>query len=301
MSQQRTFRGVIPPILTCLKEDETVDVVSQRRLVGYLIEGGVHGIFALGSMGEGVNLTPRERERCVEAILAEAKGKVPVLAACSDTSTRRAIENARALQAMGVDALVCTVPYYNSPDRDGILRHYRALASAIDLPLLLYNLPGIVKISLEREVVLELAKEPGIVGIKDSGGNLSDILRLIASLPKGREFPVLQGWDLLVAPSMLLGGAGAVTGLTNLAPNLFCRLYDAAVARDWELAAKLQQQVATDVFDFYTFGSGIAGVKAALSFLGICGPKVSSPLRPASDEDKAKARAKLVSIGMLSK
>ena len=301
MSRLRVFRGIIPPILTCLNDDETVDVVSQRRLVSYLLEGGVHGIFALGSMGEGVNLLARERARCVEAVLAEAGGKVPVLAACSDTSTRRAIDNARALQAMGVDALVCTIPYYNTPDRDGILRHYRALIDAVDIPLFLYNLPGIVKVSLDRELVLELAKDQRIAGMKDSSGNLSDILRLIVSRPKDRDFPILQGWDLLVAPTLLLGGEGAVTGLTNLAPNLFRRLYDAAQAGDVGLAVSLQQQVANDVFDFYSFGSGYAGVKAALSLLGVCGPKVSSPLRPASDEDVAKVRAKLVSIGLLSK
>jgi len=300
MSERRVFRGIIPPILSCLNDDETVDVASQRRLVSYLMEGGVHGIFALGSMGEGTCLAPKERERCVEAILAEAAGKVPVLAACSDTSTRRAIDNARVLQAMGVDAIVCTVPYYNSPDREGVIRHYRTLADAIDLPLLLYNLPGIVKVNLERDVVLELAREPRIVGIKDSSGNLSDVLRVIMGRPQGKDFVVLQGWDLIVAPTLLLGGDGAVCGLANLAPRIFRRIYDAVQAGDARLAIELQRQVVTDYFDFYSYGSGIAGVKAALSFLGICGPKVSTPLRPTSEEDRARVRAKLVQNGMLA-
>ncbi|MFF1922622.1 dihydrodipicolinate synthase family protein [Streptomyces sp. NPDC058221] len=289
MTLAAPLRGVIPPVCTPLNSAGDIDTPSLARLVEHLIAGGVHGLFALGSTSEVAYLTDTQRTTVLETVVRTAAGRVPVLAGVIDTTTQRVVDHARAAAELGADGLVATAPFYTRTHPVEIARHFRRVRECVDLPLFAYDLPVSVHTKLSPGLVRELAEDGTLAGLKDSSGDEGGLRRLIVDLG-GREgrasgpaagFSVLTGSELTVDAALLAGADGFVPGLGNVDPAAYVRLYGAARAGDWELAAKEQERLVrlfgiTDVGPEAEMGrssSALGSFKGALRQLGVidCG------------------------------
>lgn len=226
MSLTAPLRGVVPPVCTPLDDRGEVDTASLTRLVGHLVDGGVHGLFALGSTSEVAYLTDDRRAAALRAVVTAAAGRVPVLAGVIDTTTPRVLAHARTAAELGADALVATAPFYTRTHPTETARHFRRLRADVDLPLFAYDIPVAVHSKLSTALVRELAEDGTLVGLKDSSGDEGGLRRLVVELG-GREgraqgpvphFSVLTGSELTVDAALLAGADGVVPGLGNVDP-----------------------------------------------------------------------------------
>ncbi|MGW5738567.1 MULTISPECIES: dihydrodipicolinate synthase family protein [Streptomyces] len=289
MSLPAPLRGVVPPVCTPLDTRGEVDTASLARLVDHLVDGGVHGLFALGSTSEVAYLTDEQRATVLETVVNAADGRIPVLAGVIDTTTARVVEHAEAAAALGADALVATAPFYTRTHEKEIAGHFRRLRASVDLPLFAYDIPVAVHSKLAPAMVRALAEDGTLAGLKDSSGDEGGLRRLLVELGgrDGRaqgpapEFSVLTGSELTVDAALLAGADGVVPGIGNVDPAGYVRLYEAARAGDWSLAAKEQEQL-VELFGMVDVGpeadmgrssSALGSFKAALQLLGIiaCG------------------------------
>ncbi|MFF1257728.1 dihydrodipicolinate synthase family protein [Streptomyces sp. NPDC058321] len=283
------LRGVVPPVCTPLDETGEVDTASLARLVEHLVAGGVHGLFALGSTSEVAYLTDEQRAVTLRTVVKAAAGRVPVLAGVIDTTTARVVAHARVAAELGADALVATAPFYTRTHPKEIAGHFRTLHASVDLPLFAYDIPVAVHSKLPASLVRELAEDGTLAGLKDSSGDEGGLRRLLVELG-GRDgrtdgpaphFSVLTGSELTVDCALLAGADGVVPGIGNVDPAGYVRLYDAALAGDWSLAAKEQERLVAlfgmvDVgpeADMGRSSSALGSFKAALRLLGVieCG------------------------------
>ncbi|MFF2165928.1 dihydrodipicolinate synthase family protein [Streptomyces sp. NPDC058175] len=283
------LRGVVPPVCTPLDETGEVDTASLARLVEHLVTGGVHGLFALGSTSEVAYLTDEQRAVTLRTVVEAAAGRVPVLAGVIDTTTARVVAHARVAAELGADALVATAPFYTRTHPREIAGHFRTLHASVDLPLFAYDIPVAVHSKLPTSLVRELAEDGTLAGLKDSSGDEGGLRRVLVELG-GRDgrtdgpaphFSVLTGSELTVDCALLAGADGVVPGIGNVDPAGYVRLYDAALAGDWSLAAKEQERLVAlfgmvDVgpeADMGRSSSALGSFKAALRLLGVieCG------------------------------
>ncbi|HBF80365.1 MAG TPA: dihydrodipicolinate synthase family protein [Streptomyces sp.] len=280
-----TYSGVIPPVVTPLTTDGELDRVSLERVVGHLLDGGVSGLFALGSSGETAYLTPGQQDEVIKVITSASGGQVPVLVGAIETTTNRAIERARAAAALGADAVVATAPFYTRTHATEIDRHFRDIAAAVDLPLLAYDVPVCVHSKLDPELLLPLAAEGVLAGVKDSSGDDGSFRRLAIGARNLTGFSVLTGHELVVDAMMLSGADGSVPGLGNVDPHGYVRLHEAAVRGDWA-AAKAEQDRLVGLFDIVTAAApgtasataaGLGAFKTALMLRGVIATNVMSP------------------------
>ncbi|WP_409061474.1 dihydrodipicolinate synthase family protein [Streptomyces sp. SYP-A7185] len=295
-SRTPRYRGVIPPVVTPLDADGEIDRPSLERVVGHLIDGGVSGLFALGSSGETAYLTPGQQDEVVKVITAVAAGQVPVLAGAIETTTNRAVERARAAAGLGADAIVATAPFYTRTHATEIDRHFRDLAAAVDLPLLAYDVPVCVHSKLDPELLLPLAADGVLAGVKDSSGDDGSFRRLVLAARELSDFSVLTGHELVVDAMMLSGADGSVPGLANVDPHGYVRLHEAAVRGDWA-AAKAEQDRLAGLFDIVraadpgtasATAAGLGAFKTALMLRGIITTRVMSPpMRSLDDTETA--------------
>lgn len=289
MSLTAPLRGVVPPVCTPLDSRGEIDTTSLVRLVEHLIGGGVHGLFALGSTSEVAYLTDEQRATVLETVVNATDGRVPVLAGVIDTTTARVVEHAKSAAALGADALVATAPFYTRTHATEIAGHFRRLRAEVDLPLFAYDIPVAVHSKLSAALVRELAEDGTLAGLKDSSGDEGGLRRLIVELG-GREgrgngpipdFSILTGSELTVDAALLAGADGVVPGIGNVDPAGYVRLYEAARAGDWTLAAKEQERL-IELFAMVDVGpeadmgrssSALGSFKSALRLLGIieCG------------------------------
>ncbi|WP_326590517.1 dihydrodipicolinate synthase family protein [Streptomyces brevispora] len=279
------YSGVIPPVVTPLTADGELDRASLERVVGHLLDGGVSGLFALGSSGETAYLTPGQQDQVIEVITAAAAGQVPVLVGAIETTTNRAIERANRAAELGADAVVVTAPFYTRTHDIEIDRHFRDVAAAVDLPLLAYDVPVCVHSKLDPELLLPLAADGVLAGVKDSSGDDGSFRRLVIGARELPGFSVLTGHELVV-DSMMLGGAdGSVPGLGNVDPHGYVRLHEAAVRGDWA-AATAEQDRLVGLFDIIraarpgtasATAAGLGAFKTALTLRGIIATNVMSP------------------------
>jgi 4-hydroxy-tetrahydrodipicolinate synthase len=269
------FHGIIPPLATPLLDRDTLDAGGLERLIEHVLAGGVHGLFVLGTTGEGPALPPAVRRAVVERTVKQVAGRVPVLVGISDTVLADSLALARCSAESGAAAVVAAPPYYFPAGQEPLERWCRTLVAGLPLPLLLYNMPEMVKVVLEPELVRRLADSQKIVGLKDSGGDLETFAGYSKIV---RE--VRPDWSLLIGPEQMLpqahalGGHGGVCGGANVRPRLFVDLQAALERGDEARAAGLQQKVLSHG-RLYTVGTEpgrvIVGIKAALAVLGICG------------------------------
>jgi len=291
------IEGVIVPLITPLTSDESLDERGLERLVEHVIAGGVAGIFVLGSSGEGPSLPMAVRERLVAAVSAQVGGRVPVLVGVLGVGTAQTIEQAQRLTRCGGDAIVVTAPYYFAHTQEEIAYHIAAVARAVSVPTMVYNIPQMVKTVIEPETMARLADMPELIGVKDSHG---DMVRFQETLKLQRDgFSVYQGAEGLAALSVARGARGAVLGLANVAPRLCCDLINAARDGDLARAWVLQDRLMT-LWKLHTHSQWLPCLKAAVSLLGICGPTASAPFRPLNEEQVAGIRRDLEAAGVLA-
>lgn len=307
---QRTpeYTGVVPPIVTPLDANGEIDTVSLERVVAHLLEAGVSGVFALGSSGESAYLTEAQRDRSLEIIVKAVGGQVPVMAGCIETTTGRVVERARSAAGLGADALVVTAPFYTRISSDEIDRHFRLVRSRTELPILAYDVPVSVHSKLSSDLVISLAQDGIIDGIKDSSGDdpgLRDVIVGVRDLP---GFSVLTGHEAVVDAMMLIGADGAVPGLANVDPHGYVRLLRACEKQDWAEAAREQERLnrlfrIVRAADPATAGGSTAGLgafKCAMALLGVIDdPTPAAPMRSFTDEETGRVRAILEEVGLL--
>lgn len=258
------FRGIVPPVLTPLTAGGDVDVTSLDRLVRHLVDSGVHGVFVLGSTGEVAYLTDAQRDLVVRTVVRAADGRVPVLGGAIELTTARVVEQARALVAAGVDAVVATAPVYAINDADEIERHLRAVAAAVEVPLFAYDIPVRVRTKLSVELLVRLGTDGVLAGVKDSSGDDVAFRRLVAAnAAAGSPLALFTGHEVVVDGMLLLGADGVVPGLGNVDPAGYVRLWDLAQAGKWEDARGEQDRLAS-LFEIVFQAKGRSGDAAGV-------------------------------------
>jgi 4-hydroxy-tetrahydrodipicolinate synthase len=282
---QRRFYGVVPPTITALDAAENLDRAGMARLVEHQISGGSHGIFVLGTNGEGPCLRDAVRREVCEVAVETARGRVPVIAGVLQPSTARVIDDMKLLAGTGVAALVATTPYYfGGYNSDELVGHYRRLADATDLPILIYNIPQNTKVPINADAVLKIAEDPRIAGVKDSSGNWSEVQRMILERPR-EDFVILQGNQQMAAISLVLGADGLVPGFANVHPRLLADLYDAVQRGATAEAFGIQKQV--DAFLRIRGRATLHGTKLLAAHLGLIEANLTAPL-PRMNPDEAR-------------
>lgn len=294
------FEGIFSPTITPLDEKERVDELGFVNQLNRLIDNGVHGIYLLGTSGEFTTLTNTERERAMDIATKAVGGRVRIICGVMDTSTQRVIENIETATQFGVDAVAATPGYYYpSTDDADLIQFYQAVAGSTELPVFIYNIPSTVKTAIKPQVVVELADAyDNIVGIKDSSGDWTNCLSLLALLGDRTDFTVMLGSHTAIGAAVLFGADGGVISISNVAPKESVALYNAAKARDIDEVHRLQKLLLR-LSKMYTYGQGVSGMKACLEILGVCNAYTTSPLLPISDAAKAELRELLTEEGIL--
>lgn len=281
------LKGIIPPILTPLQDDGSVDVTGLKNLTTHMIESGVHGIFAMGTAGEGPMLPRVQRTVALKTIKEASENKVPLLVGLLETSTARSLELLEEAELIGADAVVVNAPYYFSVSQKEIIKHCLTIKDSTELPVVLYNIPRYTGNPLHAASVYELAQLPGFIGYKDSSSNMvhfQDVLRLTKDL---ENFSVFQGNHLLSIPSLLMGADGIVPGIGNIIPQEMVLLYNAVLDGDLQTAYKYHDLVSE--LEKYVAGAeySLSMLKAMVEILGFSGVSVPHyPLPPLADDEK---------------
>ncbi len=308
MAYPEIFGGVVPPICTPFTTDGDVDVASLEKLLKHQVDGEVTGIFALGTTSETGALTDAQRTTVLETTIGAIAGQVPVLAGVIAMSTSAVIEYAQQAEALGADAVVALGPYYHKFSDAEIADHFRAIHAAITIPIVAYNIPQMVQTVLHKDVVSTLAAEGVIAGVKDSSGDEASFRAIVANTKQYPHFSVFTGAEITVDYAMFTGAAGVVPGLGNVDPAGYRRLYDAAIAGDWDTTRTEQARLA-DLFTILAqatpgrvgITSGvIGGYKTALREMGIIATNtMATPMSPLNDEEAGRIRVILERNGMI--
>jgi 4-hydroxy-tetrahydrodipicolinate synthase len=288
--------GSIVALVTPMHEDGSVDYDHLRQLIDWHIAEGTDCIGVVGTTGESPTVSVEEHCEIIRVSVQHARGRVPIMAGAGANSTVEAIELTRFAKQVGADCSLQVVPYYNKPSQEGIYRHFRAIAEAVDLPVVLYNVPGRTVADMQPETALRLAQVPGVIGIKEASGNIERAAWLIKQAPKG--FSIYSGDDGTAVALMLLGGHGNVSVTANVAPRLMHDLCMAAIQGDVKRAAALHLQLLPLHRQLFCEPSP-APTKWALQQLGRCRPTVRLPLVELTETGQASVAAALRDSGLL--
>ena len=293
----KTIQGSIPAILTPMQDDGSLDLPGLRRLLDWHIAEGSDGVVIVGTTGESPTVNYEEHCALIETTVKHVAGRIPVIAGTGANSTSEAIELAQFAERAGADAHLSVVPYYNKPTQEGLFRHFKAIAEAVDLPMILYNVPGRTIADLATETTLRLAQVPGIVGIKDATANLdrgADLLRR-----KPASFAVYSGDDATALPYILLGAHGDISVTANVAPRAMHEMCAAALAGDAKRAIALNQRLMGLHQKLFVEANPIP-VKWALARMGRIGEGIRLPLTPLAAAHHETVTAALREAGCLS-
>jgi len=276
----KQLEGIIPPMITPLLDRDTLDQAGLERLIEHIIAGGVSGLFILGTTGEAPSLGYRLRREIIQRVCILVNGRVPVLVGITDTAFVESVNIAKTAAEMGASALVLTAPYYFPAGQTELKEYLRNIISELPLPLMLYNMPEMTKISFEVETLRHLSDLEGIVGVKDSSGDITYFESLLKLRQQRPDWTFFIGPERLLVDAIKLGGNGGVHGGANVFPRLFVEAYKAAVAGDELRVNALQEQI-RQFQDIYAIGKYasrfIKGTKCALSILGICDDFMGEP------------------------
>jgi 4-hydroxy-tetrahydrodipicolinate synthase len=290
--------------MTPMLPDETPDLASLERLLGFLLDQGVHGFWVLGTTGEFPTMDEQERESVLETAVKFAAGRVPVIAGICDASTKLAIRHGKAALRAGVDAVAVTPPYYYPNSQDELLAHYRGVRNGVDLPLFIYNFPQMVKVKLDVKTAVQLADEGTVIGIKDSQNDLQWYRdTALATQAKGIDFRMFAGTRSLIDASILAGGHGAIPSVSNIAPAACVATYEAAARGDYATAA--EQQALVIKWDSLPSvaqggsanGASFSAMKVILKAWGIIEhDTVSQPLRPLAESERGELMRRVAEL-----
>lgn len=290
------FQGSMVALVTPMNEDGSLDVPALRRLIDFHVDNGTDAIVAVGTTGESPTLDMDEHCEVIRITVQQAGGRVPVIAGTGANSTREAIELTRCGQTGGADACLLVTPYYNKPTQEGLYQHFRKVAESVDLPIILYNVPGRTVADLSTETTLRLAQVPGVIGIKDATGDLGRGADLLKRAPK--PFAVYSGNDDTALALMLLGGHGVISVTANVAPRLMAEMCKAALAGDLSGARALNNRLLPLHLKLFVEPNPIP-VKWALSRMGRIGGDIRLPLVPLAEGHRPAIEAALRELGLL--
>ena len=284
-------------LVTPFNDDGSVDEGALRALVDWQIDEGIHFLVPCGSTGEAATMTLDEHRRVVEITVAQARGRVPIVGGAGSNDTQKAIALSKMVRDAGATHLLHTSPMYNKPPQRGIVAHYRAIAEAVDLPIVVYNVPGRTGSNIEAKTTLEMSRIPGIAAVKEASGQLSQIADIIAG--RAGDFSVLSGDDELTFPLMALGGDGIVSVVSNATPRAMSEICNRMSAGDIAGARELHFKLLPWMRAAFIESNPLP-VKAALAMMGRIKNNLRLPLVPLNESNTAGVRAALVTAGAMS-
>ena len=301
MIKSYPLSGIIPPLVTPLKDNETLDVESLERLIEHLIAGGVHGLFILGTTGEEQSLSYGVRQQMIRESARINNGRLPLLVCVTDTSIVESIKLAKVAAECGADGVVSAPPYYFATGQPELAQFYEELVPQLPLPVFLYNMPSHVKVSFAPDTVRRIARNPQVIGFKDSSANAVYFQSVMYKMKERPDFAMLVGPEEITGECVLLGGHGGINGGANMFPELYVAMYEAARNRDIQRVLELQQyimQISTSIYTVGKHGSSyLKGLKCALSLLGIINDDfVASPFYKFKEPEREKIRQALAAL-----
>jgi 4-hydroxy-tetrahydrodipicolinate synthase len=290
------FTGCGTALVTPFQRDLSLDEATFRRLVRRQVDAGIDFLIPCGTTGESPTLRRAEHLRVVGIALEEARGKLPVLAGAGGYNTSEVIELARELERMGVAGILSVTPYYNKPTQEGLYQHYKAVASAIRLPIVVYSVQGRTGVNIEPATMARLAAIENIVGVKEASGNMGQVATILNEVPSG--FTVLSGDDAVTIPVMALGGRGIVSVVSNQIPGEMTQLAQACLRGDFEAARRIQARF-LPLMNVNFVESNPIPVKAAMGLMGLLEPVYRLPMTPPSPANLARIAKVLETAGLL--
>jgi 4-hydroxy-tetrahydrodipicolinate synthase len=293
---RRAFTGCGTALVTPFTRDGAVDDAAVSRLARRQIDAGIHFLVPCGTTGEVPTLTEEEQVKIVELVVAEAKGKVPVLAGAGGYNTREVIHMGKRMRAAGADGLLSVTPYYNKPTPEGLVQHYRAIADAVGLPIVVYNVPGRTGCNVDPATLLRLSEIPQVVAVKEASGNVTQMCEICASVPD--DFVVLSGDDALTLPLMAVGGRGIVSVASNEIPREMSRMVELAERGDFAAARAVHQQI-FPLLQVNFVESNPIPVKYAMVSMGLLEEVYRLPMVPPRPPSREKIDAVLQSLGLV--
>ena len=291
------FQGCGTAMVTPFHKDGSLDEYTLRLLVKRQIEEGINFLVPCGTSGESPTLTHQEHLRVVEITLEEAKGRVPVLAGAGGYNTAEVIELAKEIKALGADGILSVTPYYNKPTQEGLYQHYKAIAAAVQLPIIVYSVQGRTGVNVEPGTLKRLSEIEYIIGVKEASGNISQMAQVVHQVPS--SFAVLCGDDSIAIPLIALGGHGVVSVVSNEIPREFTQLIARALQNDFAGARQLQRQYLS-LMEVNFVESNPIPVKAGMALMGLLEPVWRLPLCPPNAANLAKIEKVLETLGMLA-
>ena len=295
------FHGIVPPLVTPLDDSRNLDLGGLERVIERTVRGGVHGIFVLGTTGEGPSLAQFARQQVVTAACQQVAGRTPVLVGITDTIFSASVELAETACAAGATAAVLAPPYYLPMTQTELIGYTLRLLDALPLPIMLYNMPGCCKTWFDVETVVELSGHERVLGLKDSSGDLDYFRRVTQALKHREDFAFFVGPEEMLVECIALGAHGGVNGGANMFPQLYVQMYNAAVAGQVERAAELQSLVLQISQTIYSASDGpsriIKGIKTVLQELNICGDQMAEPFTRHTPEARRSIQQQLTKLG----
>ncbi len=282
--------GSLVALITPMHADGSVNFEQLNSLIDWHISNGTHGIVAMGTTGESATLSVEEHMAVVAATVKHVNRRVPVIAGTGANNTREAVELSQAAKDVGADYTLSVVPYYNKPSQEGIYQHFKTIAEAVDIPMIIYNVPSRTVVNMSNDTILRLAQIRNIVGVKEASGDVARALSLFKDAPA--DFAIYSGDDPTGFPFMLCGGHGVITVAANVAPKPFAQMCEQALAGNIAAARQLNEQL-IPIYDVMFCEPSPAPAKFAASQLGVCAEHVRLPILPVTDAAKAKIQAAL--------
>lgn len=290
------FQGCGTALITPFRPDLSLDEDGMRRLVRRQIEGGIHFLVPCGTTGENPTLSREEHLRVVEITLEEAQGRTPVLAGCGGNDTRRVVELARDLEALGADGLLVVTPYYNKPTPEGLYQHFKEVARATRLPIVVYNVPSRTGVNVDPATLARLAEIETVVGVKEASGNISQIAAIFQAVSP--SFAVLSGDDAVTLPLIALGGVGIISVVSNEVPFAMARLTSLCLEGDFPAAREMQRRLHA-LMEVNFIESNPGPVKAAMGLMGLIDPVFRLPAVYPKPESVKKIEKVLLGLGLI--
>jgi 4-hydroxy-tetrahydrodipicolinate synthase len=288
--------GIIPAMVTPVTTEDELNEAAIRKLTDYLIEGGVHGVFAIGSQGEFWGFSAEEKQRVWEIVVEQTAKRVPVYAGTAAVTTREAVQLTQLAEKSGVDAVSVLTPYFISPNEDELFDHYKAIAEGTSLPIVLYSNPARTGVGISPGLIARLAEIENIVGIKDSSGDIQLTMQYILSTPD--DFAILMGRDTLIYVGLLIGAKGAIAATGNVVPNLVAQIYDRFIEGDNEGAMEAQNALAP-LRHAFAWGTFPVVIKEALDLIGMEAGPARMPVGPMKEDQRKRLAKVLQGMGVL--
>lgn len=291
------LRGCATALVTPFTADGAIDEDALTRLIEYQLAGGVKLLVPCGTTGESATMTEEEDQRVIKRAIELARDRARVIAGTGSNSTATAIDNSKIAEDLGADAVLVVAPYYNKPTQQGLYAHFRAIAQAVELPIVIYNVPGRTSCNISADTTLRLARDcENIVAVKEASGNMSQIMEILRDRPEG--FRVLSGDDALTFPMIALGADGLISVASNEAPELMARMVELALDEKWDEARELHYRL-LPLMEVNFIESSPGPVKAGLAMMNLIGENYRLPLVPIQEKSRAQLRVVLAELGLL--